>query len=52
MERDNLTEDEARARLDAQWPIDRKVALADHVIVTDGSFEETDRQVEEFARTI
>ncbi|RPJ78005.1 MAG: dephospho-CoA kinase [Acidobacteria bacterium] len=49
MARDRLTEDEARARLAAQWPIERKAALADHVIRTDGTFEETNRQVEAFA---
>src|SRR5262245_16684469 len=35
----------ARQRLDAQLPIDEKTARADFVIRTDGSFEETDRQV-------
>jgi dephospho-CoA kinase len=45
MARDGLSESEASARLAAQWPIDRKVTLADFVIRTDGSFEDTDRQV-------
>jgi dephospho-CoA kinase len=40
--RDGLTEAAARARLDAQWPIDAKVARADIVIRTDGSFGETE----------
>ena len=35
----------ARQRLAAQWPTDQKVARADFVVRTDGSFEETDRQV-------
>jgi dephospho-CoA kinase len=43
--RDNLTAAEAKARLDAQWPIEEKVARADYVIRTDGSHAETDRQV-------
>jgi dephospho-CoA kinase len=43
--RDGLTEDAARARLDAQWPIDEKVARAHVVIRTDGGFVETDRAV-------
>jgi dephospho-CoA kinase len=43
--RDNLTAEEARARLEAQWPIDEKVRRADYVIRTDGSHAETDRQV-------
>jgi len=47
MARDGLPEAAARARLDAQWPIERKVARADFVIRTDGTFEDTDRQVED-----
>jgi dephospho-CoA kinase len=41
----HLTEEAARARLAAQWPIDEKVKRADHVIQTDGTFAETDAQV-------
>jgi dephospho-CoA kinase len=44
--RDGLSETDARARLAAQWAILRKVRLADHVITTDGSLEETNRQVD------
>jgi dephospho-CoA kinase len=44
--RDGLTEEEARRRLAAQWPIDEKVARADYVIDTNGRVEETDRQVD------
>jgi dephospho-CoA kinase len=29
----------------SQWPIDVKVARADHVVRTDGTIEDTDRQV-------
>jgi len=43
--RDGLTESDARARLDAQWPIEEKAARADHVIRTDGSISDTDAQV-------
>ena len=43
--RDGLTEEAARARLDAQWPIEEKVARAHVVIRTDGGFAETDRAV-------
>jgi len=43
--RDGLTESEARARLDAQWPIEEKAARADHVIRTDGTISDTDAQV-------
>jgi len=45
MARDGLTEAAARERLDAQWPIDEKVARAHIVIRTDGGFVETDRAV-------
>jgi dephospho-CoA kinase len=45
MARDALTEAAARARLDAQWPIEEKVARAHIVIRTDGGFVETDRAV-------
>jgi dephospho-CoA kinase len=45
MERDGLTESEARQRIAAQLPIADKIARADYVIRTDGSFEETARQV-------
>ena len=40
--RDGLSEAAARARLDAQWPIEEKIARADIVIRTDGGFTETD----------
>ena len=48
----NLTESEARQRLAAQQPTDTKVARADFVVRTDGTFEETDRQVEEILRAL
>jgi dephospho-CoA kinase len=44
--RDGLTAEEAAARLSAQWPIERKVDLADFVIRTDGTFADTDVQVD------
>jgi dephospho-CoA kinase len=47
MVRDHLTSAEAKARLAAQWPIDVKVARADHVIRTDGTFSDTDRAVDD-----
>jgi dephospho-CoA kinase len=47
MARDELTHEDARARLSAQWPIDAKVARADFVIRTDGTMAETDAQVRE-----
>jgi dephospho-CoA kinase len=50
--RDGLSEEAARARLDAQWPIGDKVARADYVIATDGSFAETTRAVREVYRAL
>ena len=47
MDRDALPESAARARIAAQWPIGRKIERADFVIWTDGTFAETDRQVQE-----
>ena len=41
-----ISEAEARQRMAAQWPIEDKIGRADHVIRTDGSFAETDRQVQ------
>jgi dephospho-CoA kinase len=45
MERDGLSDAEARARIAAQLPIQAKSARADFVIRTDGSKDETDAQV-------
>jgi dephospho-CoA kinase len=46
MARDHLSQEEASARLAAQWPIDEKVRRADHVVWTTGSFEDTEGQIE------
>ena len=45
MTRDSLSEEEARKRLSAQWPIEEKAARAHYVIRTDGSHTETDAQI-------
>jgi dephospho-CoA kinase len=45
MSRDRLTAAEARARLEAQWPIGEKVRRADYVIRTDGTFADTEARV-------
>ena len=45
-----LTESEGRQRLAAQMPADQKAARADYVIRTDGTFGETDAQVERVVR--
>ena len=42
-----LSEADARLRVAAQLPTDDKASRADFVIRTDGSFEETNRQVEQ-----
>ena len=46
MERDGLSEDDADRRLAAQWPIADKVRAADYVVMTDGTFGDTDAQVD------
>ena len=43
--RDGLREADARARLNAQWPIEEKVARGDYIIRTDGTLADTDAQV-------
>jgi dephospho-CoA kinase len=43
--RDGLLEHEARARIAAQWPLDRKQALADRLIHNDGDPEALERQL-------
>jgi dephospho-CoA kinase len=47
MERDGLTEEEARLRLAAQLPASEKAAKADLVIDTSGTTEETDDRIDE-----
>jgi dephospho-CoA kinase len=52
IDRDGLTRGEALARIDAQAPLERKVALADYVIDTDGPLVETRRQTESVFREL
>jgi dephospho-CoA kinase len=47
-----LSEADARLRLAAQLPTGDKASRADFVIKTDGSYEETERQVEQIWRTL
>lgn len=47
-----MTEDDARQRLAAQWPTEKKAQRADFVIQTGGTFEETNRQVAEVYRRL
>jgi dephospho-CoA kinase len=44
--RDSLTREAAERRVAAQMPIEEKIARADYVIRTDGTFEQTDEQVQ------
>ena len=41
-----MSEDSARQRVAAQWPTEQKASRADFVVNTDGTFEETNAQVE------
>ena len=50
--RNAMSEEEAQRRLDAQWPIARKVERATYVIPTDGTFEETDAQTDRVHRAL
>ncbi len=52
VDRDAMSEADARARLDAQWPIQEKVKRADYVIHTDGTFAETDIEIERVHRAL
>ncbi len=52
IERDGISEDEARNILKAQLPIDEKVGYADFVINNEKSLEETKRQVEDLWQTL
>lgn len=52
MERNKLSKDDAERRLNAQLPIDQKVKKATHVIRTDGTFADTDRQVAEVLKEL
>ena len=52
MARDGLTAAAAELRLAAQWPIDDKVRLADAVVMTDGSLDDTRAQARRLAAWI
>ena len=45
-QRDHLTEREALARMDAQWPLEKKKALSDVVIDNSGSWTATEDQLQ------
>ena len=50
LERNGMTETEARQRIAAQLPTEAKVPGATYVINTDGTFAETDAQIESMVR--
>lgn len=50
--RDGLSDEDADARIAAQWPLADKVAVADHVVVNDGDRSETRAQVAEVHDTL
>jgi dephospho-CoA kinase len=50
--RDGLSEADARARLDAQSPIDEKARRAHYVIRTDTGFSQTDEEIERVYRKL
>ena len=52
MERDLISREEAISILNAQMPIEDKIALADFVIKNDGTCDETKKQVEKFFKDL
>lgn len=50
MNRDHLDEQQARARIAAQWPLSRKIALADIVINNDGTIAQTQAQLADWIK--
>lgn len=50
MSRDHLDEQQARARIAAQWPLSRKIALADIVINNDGTIAQTQAQLADWIK--
>jgi dephospho-CoA kinase len=44
--RSSLTEKEVRSRMNAQWPLAEKAALADYVIANDGTLDRTRRDAD------
>ena len=47
-----MSEEAARQRVAAQWPTEQKASRADFVVNTDGTFEETNAQVDEIYRRL
>jgi dephospho-CoA kinase len=47
-----MSEEAARQRVAAQWPTEQKASRADFVVNTDGTFEETNAQVDAICRSL
>jgi dephospho-CoA kinase len=47
LERDGVNRDEAEARIEAQAPLEKKLAVADYIIDTETSLGETRRRAED-----
>jgi dephospho-CoA kinase len=52
MARDGLTESAARARIDAQMPVDEKRRFGHHVVDTSGSVADTDARADDAVRAL
>lgn len=52
MQRNDLSEDEAQQRIDAQLPIEEKVRVADHVIWNNTTLESLEKQVDNLLKTL
>ena len=52
MERDQLGREASRARIKAQLPTRRKLDLADHIVNTDGSLDDTRKRTEALWHTL
>ena len=52
MRRNNLTEDEALQRINAQAPQDEKILKSDYVIYNNSSLKELERQISDFVQKI
>ena len=52
MERDNLSETDAKTRIAAQMPQDEKMRFADYLIDTSGGFETTRKQATEIVKQL
>lgn len=51
MARDSISSEAAQTKMDAQWPLDRKVALADTVIENDGTLPQLHQALDAWVRT-